>query len=250
MPLVRVLREAGGASGGPQGADALPDPGKPMRSSTAPKLCQGHWAWSGAACPNSGFCSAVHKTVPTWDYDAGSERVAHPDGEEAWGGWSHLAPCPWARRTWLWEQSKQRAWEGDLTSTGAPGAEGHARFPRACPTCCCSPLRTRQRLPAGLKAGTRTGHPAEAVAGGRALPPATGKHPSRLPPGSSRGCGVSELLAMVVSAVGLQSHRQRHGSCARHAKLPKPEEQTVICLLFFSSPLTLPGDVFSAQGCR
>lgn len=126
MPLVRVLREAGGASGGPQGADALPDPGKPMRSSTAPKLCQGHWAWSGAACPNSGFCSAVHKTAPTWDYDAGSERVAHPDGEEAWGGWSHLAPCPWARRTWLWEQSKQRAWEGGLTSTGAPGAEGRA----------------------------------------------------------------------------------------------------------------------------
>lgn len=77
--------------------DALLDPGKPTRSSTAPEVCQGHWAQSGAACPNSGFCLTVHKTAPTWDYNADSERVAHPDRSEARRGWLHLVPCPQAR---------------------------------------------------------------------------------------------------------------------------------------------------------
>lgn len=176
LATVWVLVEAGGASGGPRGDDALLDPGKPTRSSTAPEVRQGQWARSGAACPNSGFCLTAHKTAPTWDYNADSERVAHPDRSEAWGGWSHLVPCPQARCAQLWEQSKRRAQEGGLTSTGAHGAEGRALprspsdlllQPRACEV--ASPRRAQSRHPYWASRRSCCGRQGTAPATGKPL---------------------------------------------------------------------------------
>lgn len=73
--------------------------------------------------------------------------------------------------------------------------------------------------------------------------------------GGISGCGVPELSATARSAVGLQPHGQQHGSWSGHAKLPKPEEQTAVCLVSFSPPPAFlnpdsAGDVSSAHGCR
>lgn len=74
-----------------------------------------------------------------------------PTGQRHGEG-GHLVPCPRARRAQLWEQSKRRAWEGGLTSTGAHGAEGRA-LPRSpsdllLQPCACevaSPRRAQSR---------------------------------------------------------------------------------------------------------
>lgn len=172
--------------------------------------CQSYWPQSGVACPNSSFCPVVCRTVPMWDYNAGSERVAHPDrkrhGESrvvpsCTTGWVHL---------WLSEQSKLRACEGGLQQLLSL-VQKDTSFPSTCPTTAAA-LYVSCHFPAGLQAGTVLGIP-RSCGGRQGSGPGLNngllqqQHaPIPAPTGQLAGCRVPELLVIVMGAAGLQSH--------------------------------------------
>lgn len=168
---------------------------------------------------------------------------------------------PTGQGTGLWEQSKRRAQAGGLTSPSVPGAEGRT-LPGARPTCCCpaheaaSPRRAQSRPL--HRASRRSFSRRQGTAPATAKPLLQQQRTSMpAPTGRSKGCGVSGLSAMVVGAVGLQSHSQQHVLVRGTQSFPSQRNKSG--LSFDAHPPPPPcisqhspcqGMCSGAQGCR